>query len=431
MEASFLPKVQGQGGKQKEHSHSLLFDSAMTDKVLRQNAYEERLLLKRTEHIEKQKQQTLEEHNFCKSQFLLRFMPVVKRQSELRKELLSKVFDSENPSGEKAIAERNRPLSSYPHVKSRTSTANEKVKPRHRRTVSAELRFPALQEDMDDILNGYRTTKPQPKSVSPTKMRFRGDLESRRNTSQAGRHETSLPKKLTPERKIRSKGIDFGILKDRNVEDTDHLTNNTLTFDCPKMSKDKVTENFTTVSVDENSTKNSQNFVAEDNHDRTVQQETTITLESPEEEVAKKKPSKHSTKSVKILNEDSGVVNDDSCMRNSFPRQLRIFQNDNKLPEKLLKDFIHTLKSDTTASNTARFLAKMLNSDGNSNFSCLNENPGSLVSLQLGNSNGIHLLSDVKKRQRHEAQRLRIMRTIVLAYDTVWNERVKKISTAA
>ena len=111
-----------------------------------------------------------------------------------------------------------------------------------------------------------------------------------------------------------------------------------------------------------------------------------------------------------ILNEDTGVVNDDSC--NFLPKQLRIFQNDNKLPEKLLKDLIHTLKSDTTASNTARFLAKMLNSDGNSNFSCLNENPGSLVSLQLGNSNGIHLLSDVKKRQRHEAQRLRIMRTI-------------------
>jgi hypothetical protein len=412
MEASFLPKVQGQGGKQKEHSHSLLFDSAMTDKVLRQNAYEERLLLKRTEHIEKQKQQTLEEHNFCKSQFLLRFMPVVKRQSELRKELLSKVFDSENPSGEKVIAERNRPLSSYPHVKSRTSTANEKVKPRHRRTVSAELGFPALQEDMDDILNGYRTTKPQPKSVSPTKMRFRGnwDLESRRNNSQA-RHETPLPKQLTPERKIKSKGLDFGISKDRKVEDADHLTNNALTFDCLKMSKGKVTENFTTdtVSVDENSTKNSQNFVAEDNRDRIVQQETIITLESPEEEVATKKPSKHSTKSVKILNEDSGVVNYDSC--NFLPKQLRIFQNDNKLPEKLLKDLIHTLKSDTTASNTARFLAKMLNSDGNSNFSCLNENPGSLVSLQF-NSNGINLLSEVKKRQRHEAQRLRIMRTI-------------------
>jgi hypothetical protein len=112
---------------------------------------------------------------------------------------------------------------------------------------------------------------------------------------------------------------------------------------------------------------------------------------------------------VKILNEDSGVVNYDSC--NFLPKQLRIFQNDNKLPEKLLKDLIHTLKSDTTASNTARFLAKMLNSDGNSNFSCLNENPGSLVSLQF-NSNGINLLSEVKKRQRHEAQRLRIMRTI-------------------
>ncbi|CAB4034434.1 Hypothetical predicted protein [Paramuricea clavata] len=237
---------------------------------------------------------------------------------------------------------------------------------------------------MDDILNGYRTTKPQPKSVSPTKMRFRGnwDLESRTNNSQA-RNETSLPNTLTPERKIRSKGIDFGILKDRNVEDTDHLTNNTLTKDCPKMSKGKVTENLTTdtVSLEENSTKNSQN---EDNHDRIVQQETIITLKSPEEAVTKKHPSKHSAKSVKILNEDSGVVNDDSC--NFFPKQLRIFQNENKLPEKLLKDLIHTLKSDTTASNTARFLAKMLNSDGNSNFSCLNENPGSLVSLQLGNT---------------------------------------------
>lgn len=178
MEASFLPKVQGQGGKQKEHGHSLLFDNAMADKVLRLNAYEDRLLLKRTEHIERQKQQSLEEHNFWKSQFLLRFSPVVKRQNELKRRFLSNVFDPEAISDRRlAIGERNRPLSSYPNVKSRTSTAilDGKTKPIVRRSMSAELRFPALQESMDDILNGYRTRKPQLKSVSPTKMRFRGN----------------------------------------------------------------------------------------------------------------------------------------------------------------------------------------------------------------------------------------------------------------
>ncbi len=394
----------------------------MTDKVLRKNAYEERLLFKRTEHIEKQKQLTLEEHNFCKSRFLLRFLPIVKRQNELRDELLSKAFDSDDASGEKTIVERSRPVSSYPSAKSRNSAASKVVKPRLRRTVSAELTFPALQENMDDILNGYRTSKTQPNSVSPTKMRFRGkwDLEPRKNDSPV-QNETSLPKKISPERKTRSKGVGFRISEDESVENTEHLPN-TLTFDYPKISKGKAIERFATVSVNENSTENSLNFVAEDS-DRIIQQET-IT-----EAAAEKPPRKHSTKSVKISNGDSGGVNDDNS--NSFAKQLKIIQNDNKLPEKLLKDLIHTLKSDTSASNTAHFLAKLLNRERDSNLSCGKENPGSLVSLHLGNTNGFHLLSDVKKRQRHEAQRLRIMRTIVLAYDSVWNERLKKISTAA
>ena len=415
--------MQGKGGKQKEHGHSLLFDSAMSDKVLRQNAYEERLLLKRTEHIERQKQQTLEEHNFCKSRFLLRFLPVVKRQSELRKELLSKAFESFGPSSEKTIVERNRPLSSYTDVKSRNGSANEQIKPSLRRTVSAELRFPALQENMDDILNGYRTGKTQPKSVSPTKMRFRGklDLEPKKNNSQA-RKEPCPAKKLTPRTKTRSKAVDFDISMDKSPENTER-ENDALSFHYPKISQSKETERAATVSVDENSSKHDIHFVTEADNDMNIEQETVT------EAAVKKLPSKPPTKSVKILKRDNGVVNDENS--NSIAKQLKIFQNGTKLPEKLLKDLINTLRNDTTASSTAHFLAKMLNNDKNSSFSCEQENHGSLVSLQLENTNGVHLLSDVKKRQRHEAQRLRIMRTIVLAYDSVWNERVKKISTAA
>ena len=416
-----MPSMQGQG-KQKEHGHSLLFDSAMSDKVLRQNAYEERLLLKRTEHIEKLKQQTLEEHNFCKSRFLLRFLPILKRQSELRKELLSKAFESFGPSSEKTTVERNRPLSSYTDVKSRNGSENEHMKPSVRRTVSAELRFPALHENMDDILNGYRTGKAQPKSVSPTKMRFRGklDLEPLKNNSQA-RKESCPAKRLMARTKTRSKAVDFDISTDKSPESTER-ENNALSLHYPKISQSKETELVTTVSVDENSSKHDVNFVTDVDKDMTIEQETVA--EAP----VKKPQSKTSTKSVKILNRDSGAASDENS--NSFPKQLKIFQNGTKLPEKLLKDLINSLSNDTTASNTARFLARMLNNDKNSSFSFEQENHGRVVSLQLENANGVHLLSDFKKQQRHEAQRLRIMRTIVLAYDSVWNERVKKISTA-
>ena len=422
MDASFFPRMQAQGGKQKEHGHSLLFDSAMSDKVLRLNAYEERVLLKRTEHIEKQKQQALEEHNFCKSRFLLRFLPVVKRQSELRKELLSKAFESFGPNSEKSSVERNRPLSSYTDVKSRNGSAYEQpgIKPIPRRTVSAELRFPALQEHMDDILNGYRTGKTQPKSVSPTKMRFRGklDLELQKNNSQA-RREPCPAKRLTPRTKTRSKAVDFDISMDKSRENTER-ENNALCVLYPKISQSKETERVATVSVDENSSKHGVNFVNEADNDMNIEQETGT------EAAVKKLPSKAS---VKILKRDSGVASDENS--NSFPTQLKIFQNGSKLPEKLLKDLINTLRNDTTASNTAHFLARMLNNDKNSSFPYEQENHGSLVSLQLESSNEFHLLSDVKKRQRHEAQRLRIMRTVVLAYDSVWHERVKRISTAA
>ena len=423
MEASFLPKVQGQGGKQKEHGHSLLFDSAMADKVLRLNAYEDRLLSKRTEHIERQKQQSLEEHNFCKSQFLLRFSPVVKRQNELKRQFLSKVFDSEDIS-DKPVVTRNRPLSSYPNMKSKTSTAslNEKAKPIVRRTMSAELRFPALQESMDDILNGYRTHKPQIKSVSPTKMRFRGNwvMESHKYDDQS-RNETLLPKTITPEKKSRFKRVDFDIVK--AVENTEQLTD-TFTFGYPKLSNGDLAEIFSTGSVEKNPNRTPTKLVSDDDN-TTTKQEATVTLKISEQAITWKNQGKKPIKSAKKSNEDSsGVENEGNS--NSFPKQLKMFQND-KLPEELLKNLIHSLNNDATASKTARFLAKMLSTEGSDSL----DNPSSVVPLQCENAAGIHLLSDVKKRQRYEAQRLRIMRTFVLAYDSVWNERAKKISAAA
>jgi hypothetical protein len=249
---------------------------------------------------------------------------------------------------------------------------------------------------MDDILNGYRSGEPQPKSVSPTKTRFREkwDLEPHKNDTQV-QDESCLTKKFTSRKKTKSKVVDFDMSMDKRVASP---------------------------PVYENSTEH-ENVVAEDK-DTTIQEETTMGA------AAEKIPSKLSTgKSVKILKRDSSFLNEENS--NSFPKQLKILQNDTKVPEKLLKDLIHTLNNDKTSSNTARFLAKMLNNDENSRFSREQQNCGSLVSLQLGNTNEVNFLSNVKKRQRHEAQRLRIMRTIVLAYDSVWHERVKKISTAA
>ena len=425
MEASFLPKVQGQGGRQKEHGHSLLFDNAMADKVLRLNAYEDRLLLKRTEHIERQKQQSLEEHNFWKSQFLLRFSPVVKRQNELKRQFLSKVFDPEAITDRKlAIEERNRPLSSYPNVKSRTSTAtlDGKTKPIVRRSMSAELRFPALQESMDDILNGYRTRKPKLKSVSPTKMRCRGNwnMESPRYGGDS-QNETFFPQ-TTPERRTRFKEIHLGIVKAE--ENAEQLTD-AFSSSCPKLSKGEVGKIFSPVSVGKSPDEHSTDVVAKDD-DKSSEQEATITLRGTKQPIPLKNQRRKPTKPAKNSNEDgSGVSNDGNST--VFPKQLKMFPNDNKLPEELLKNLIHSLNSDETASNTSRFLARMLSTDENDNL----DKPSSLVPFQFENADEVHLLSDVKKRQRYEAQRLRIMRTFVLAYDSVWNERAKKISTAA
>lgn len=416
MEASFLPKMEGQGGKQNEHGHSLLFDSAMKDRVLRLNAYEDRLLSKRTEHIEKQKQQTLEEHNFCKSQFLLRFSPVVKRQEELKKDLMARVFDQSDARFEMFV-ERNRPSSSYPTIKSRSSTAASGIaKPSFRRTVSAALRFPALQESMDDVLNGYRTVKPQPKSVSPTKMRLRGnwDRELQSNDTPARKEtikESSVPKKKT------SKGVDFCVhLTDEEVEDT-----NRITLASPKISNGKPGVKECFAEADDKNFTNSQLHFA-----RPVEKGTIISSKSSKEIITDRMKTKSETKSK---SGDSGVVTGDKSY--SFLEQLKICQKENNIPERLIEDLIQALKSDTTTSSTARFLAKMLNTDGHKISPSMNENLGNLLSFRSDNDNGVHLLSDVKKRQRNETQRLRIMRTIVLAYDTVWNERVKKINSAA
>ena len=426
MEASFLPKVQGQGGKQKEYGHSLLFDNAMADKVLRLNAYEDRLLLKRTEHIERQKQQSLEEHNFWKSQFLLRFSPVVKRQNELKRQFLSKVFDPEAITDRKlAIGERNRPLSSYPNVKSRTSTAtlDGKTKPIVRRSMSAELRFPALQESMDDILNGYRTHKPKLKSVSPTKMRCRGNwnMESPRHGGES-QNETFLPRTITPEKRTRFKEIHLSIVKAE--ENAEQLTD-AFSSSCPKLSKGEAGKIFSPVSVWKSPDEHSTNVVAKDD-DKSSEQEATITLRGTMQPIPVKNQRRKPTKPAKNSNEDSsGVSNNGNSTL--FPKQPKMFPNDNKLPEELLKNLIHSLNSDETASNTSRFLARMLSNDEYDNL----DKPSSLVPFQFENAAEVHLLSDVKKRQRYETQRLRIMRTFVLAYDSVWNERAKKISTAA
>ena len=410
MEAHFSSMIQRQGGKQKEKRHSLLFDGALTDRVLKQNAYEERLLLKRTEYIEKQKRQTLDEHDFYKSRFLLRFLPVVERQNELRKKLFSSVFDLQNSSGEKEITERRRPLSSYPSVQSRISTANVKTQPNRRRSVSAELRFPELHESMDDVLNGYRTQNPETKSVSPTKMRrFQRswDRETHQNDGLT-RNKALSPKERMAERNTKSKCVDFNLSKDGIVENTQH-SNNTLNFDYSENSKTEVINNC----------ENFHENVAE-NNGKSTEHEALVTARSPTETATEKNCRKHS---IMLEEGEDGS--------NSLSKQLKIFQNGRKVPERLIEDLIDSLKNDTTPSNTARFLAKALKSHGDGSFSGEQGTSSGSVSLQLANTSRIHVLSDVKKRQRCEAQRLRIMRTIVLAYDTVWNERVKKIKTVA
>ena len=78
----------------------------------------------------------------------------MERQNELRKNFLSSVFDSLNSSGEKEIAEQRRPLSSYPSVQSRISTANVKTQPNRWRSISAELTS-ISRETMDEASRQY------------------------------------------------------------------------------------------------------------------------------------------------------------------------------------------------------------------------------------------------------------------------------------
>lgn len=413
MEANFFPKVRGLV-KQNQRGHSLLFDSSMTDKVIRQNAYEQRMLFKKTEQIDKQKQQCLEEHNFYKSQFLLRFMPVVERKNELRKEFLSKVFGGIDMSLEEPL----RPLSSFPNVKSRTSTEIGKGRLSFRRIVSAQLTsFPEYSENLDDILNGYRSTKPQTKSVSPTKMRIRRNwnLESLTDDIHAG-NKTLFTKKFTHEGLIRPNNIETAAILDCDMNIVDERSKGKVTKQAARFGKD-CKKNFPEIASGRR-----------DNCEN-IRQESLSSLNSSKETVSTKILNKGSTKTVRISSGDDSMPKRERFRYNPITKQLKIFQNKNKLPESLVEELDHSLNSATNTSKTTRLLKRMLNIDEDNNFLSPSVCPGKLRLPESGDiSHGIHFLSDVKQRQRHETQRLRIMRTIVLAYDTVWNERIKKIS---
>lgn len=235
-------------------------------------------------------------------------------------------------------------------------------------------------------------------------------IESPRHGGES-QNETFLPQTITPEKRTRFKEIHLGIVKAE--ENAEQLTD-AFSSSCPKLSKGEVGKDFSSASVGKSPDKHSTNVVAKDD-DKSSEQEATITLRSTKQPIPLKTQRRKPTKPAKNSNEDgSGVANDGNSTL--FPKQLKMFQNDNKLPEELLKNLIHSLNSDETASNTSRFLARMLSTDEYDNL----DKPSSLVPFQFENAAEVHLLSDVKKRQRYEAQRLRIMRTFVLAYDSVW-----------
>lgn len=162
-----LPKIGG-FRKIEQTEHSLFFDSALTDRVIRQNAFEQRILAQRIHVIEREKQHSLEKFNFYQNQFLIRHKPVLCRQKNLQEASLLKSLAG------KTLPSKLKPqdLSSTYFRKSRTRSGTDKKDKAVRKILTQSSYRPVPQENMEDILNGYRTvSKPaMPAETSPFRV---------------------------------------------------------------------------------------------------------------------------------------------------------------------------------------------------------------------------------------------------------------------
>lgn len=375
MQAGFLPLMQDA----KHKVHYLPIDSALNDKVQRKNAYEERLLVKRTEHIEKQRHQTLDEYDFRKSQFLSRFLPTVERLAVLRKDWLTATFDIEKNKNKQSCTRSasNSPIASCGRDTKTQLRTNHNL----RRTLSCEeLKLPDL-ECIEDILNGYRSREQQTKSVSPMKRQFAFYWNMENNDIMC---KQDMKTTLTANDSLQEK---YSTNKIEQMSDPKSRYNSSP-FSSTSKNEDKFPNKINHLKND----KTTQNLLTS----RTVDRNTVS------------------------CNVDD---NEFTAMSNTYEvRKKDVGRKQGALPENFINNFLSSLKNDATPSNASRFLVKMLKKTEECTTTGV-INSDNYLTIQSHNSPETRLMSNVKKRQLLETQRVRILRSIILVYDTICKER--------
>ena len=338
-----MPKVVALG-KKKGTGHSLLFDSALADPVMRQNAYEERLLTRRTEVIEREKQQTLRKLDFYRNKFLMRNFSVIIHQKKLQQSSLSKSFKKTSLQDEKKPIKLR---SSSPYTWSRMNSEADKLA--IRKTVSEPI-FPALQENMDDILNGYRTPRlPEQSGIAS----FKTSLEVKRNFQSSS----------------------------KKVKDTE---------------SDEASWSSVSKCSDSVNQTQRQKFNVDD-----------------------------------CAVEEARIPKASSKVKFSKNILMRNCKHTNQLDR--LEQLLGRAKLSNVETSMGNFVLKDRAGEGVKGVKD-DLNKGLEIHMEsaepLRQGNDMYILSDIKMRERQEAQRIRVMRTVLLAYDMILNERFQRISMA-
>lgn len=335
-----LPKIGG-FRKIEQTEHSLFFDSALTDRVMRQNAFEQRILAQRIHVIEREKQHSLEKLNFSQNQFLIRHKPVLCRQKNLQESSSLKSFAGKTSPSELKSQDL---LSTYVR-KSRTRSGTDE-KDKVKKILTESSYRPVPQENMEDILNGY-TTVSKPAAMSA---------------------ETSAKSPLV----------------------------------CAVMTRNRT-------KTDENCSSSLSNHSSECFSTETARHE------------------KHGFESANIykisttlpeLKFSRNILTRCCTSYNPSPMGVKqIFDKENLVnvrgPRATLDNFFTSKRNNEI----------IIYSPNNNSTNCENN-------ISFKEDNHVCFLSDAKIQQRQVAQHIRIMRTVVLAYDTIFSERVKKLCKA-